>query len=217
MSCCKRVLFLLTNAGYPRLKRSWTRSSSWERRSASTARPFGINFQWIIPSKFHQTHNITLEPNRFFSDNFDRLTGTESLFLGVRVAVMDPFFITCDNSPDKSNIRGITDKLTTDIHSTLSMLKCQFMRYRSTASVWFSKCLNPAMYGNFDAPSSPNSLWVLFCGFSSKTLRVFSIFHNLDLPERGKSLVFSSPAFKRWNQSCPTRLLTTPSPSTSYS
>ena len=64
----------------------------------------------------------------FFNDEFGRLTGTESLFRGVRVAVI----FHLDNSPYKSSIHGITDKLMTDIHSTL---RCQFMRFRSTASV----------------------------------------------------------------------------------
>ena len=74
-------------------------------------------------------------PNRFFNDDFERVTGTESLFRGVRVAVIDPFFITCGNFPDKSIIHEFTDKLTTDIHSTLNLLRCQFMRYKSIASV----------------------------------------------------------------------------------
>ena len=34
-------------------------------------------------------------PTDFFNDDFGRLTGTEPLFRGVRVAVIDPFFITC--------------------------------------------------------------------------------------------------------------------------
>ena len=76
------------------------------------------------PLKFYQAHNITFgaEPI-FFNDDSGRLTGTEQLFRGVRVAIIDPFFITCDNS-DKSIIHGFTDKLSTDIISTLSLLKC---------------------------------------------------------------------------------------------
>ena len=76
----------------------------------------------------------TLRPT-IFKDDFGRLTGTLPLFRDVRVALIDPFVVTCDNSPDKSIIHGITDKLTTDIHSTLCLLRCQFMMYRSTASV----------------------------------------------------------------------------------
>ena len=68
---------------------------------------------------------------------------------------------------------------------------------------------------SFDGPSSSDSLRVLFCGVSSKTLRILSISHNLDLPEQGKSLVFCSPLFKRLNHRYATRLLTT-SPSTSH-
>ena len=41
-----------------------------------------------------------------FNDDFGSLTGTEPLFRGVRVAVIDPFNITCDNSPDKYIIYG---------------------------------------------------------------------------------------------------------------
>ena len=78
---------------------------------------------------------------------FSRLTGTESLFQGIRVVVIDAFCITCDNSPNKSFIHGITDKLTSDIHWTLRLFRCQFMRYRWTASEWFSKCLNLTMHG----------------------------------------------------------------------
>ena len=74
---------------------------------------------------------------------------TCSTAVDFRVPVTDPFFITCDNSPYTSIIYEITDKLTTDIHSTSSLLGCQFMRYRSTADVRFSKCPNLAMYGNF--------------------------------------------------------------------
>ena len=65
LSCYKRTLFLLTNAGYFVLKISWTRPCCWEWRSSSTARPFGTNSQWIVPSKFHQKHNITLGPKQF--------------------------------------------------------------------------------------------------------------------------------------------------------
>ena len=72
--------------------------------------------------------------------------GDRPLARGVRVAVIDPFFVTCDNSPDKFIIPKITDKLTTDIHSMLSVLRCQLMKYRSTVTVWFSKCLSLAMY-----------------------------------------------------------------------
>ena len=75
------------------------------------------------------------QTNLFYGD-FGRLTGTEPMFWSVRVAVIDPLYIACDNSPDKSIIHGITDKLTTDIYSLLNLLRCQFKRYRSTASVF---------------------------------------------------------------------------------
>ena len=114
-------------------------------RTALTVRPFGTNSQWITPSKFHQKHNITLGRTDLFNDDFGRFKGTKPLFRSVRVAVIDPFFITCDSYRDKCVIHGITDKLTTDIHSMLSLLRHQFMKNRSTSSVWF-KDINLAMY-----------------------------------------------------------------------
>ena len=154
-------------------------------------------------------HYFGVEPN------FLTMILADWLFRGVRVTVIDPFFITCNNSPDKYIIHRITDKLTTDIHSMWNLLRCQFMRYRSTAFVWFSKSLYLAMYGIFWFTKffwQPTST---FCGFSSKTVRIFSIFHNLGLPECGKSLVFSSTVLKRCNYRCATRSLTTP-PSISH-
>ena len=68
-----------------------------------------------------QTHNITLGPNLFFNDDFGRLAGSEPLFRGVRVAVMDQCFYTCDSFHDKSITLGIVDNLTTDIHSTIEV------------------------------------------------------------------------------------------------
>ena len=130
---------------------------------------FWHNSKWIIFSKFHQT-NITLWPNRLFNDDFGRLLGTEPLFRGIRVAVIYPFFIICFNSPDKSIIHGITDKLTTAIYSTLNLLRYQLMRYRSTATVWFYNVLIWRYMVYFDASSSSDSIRVLFSWFSSKTL-----------------------------------------------
>ena len=71
-----------------------------------------VNHTFKIPPDTQ--HYFGAEPI-FFNDGFGGLTGTESLFRGVRVAVMDPFFITCDNE--------MTDKLKTDIHSTISLLR----------------------------------------------------------------------------------------------
>ena len=67
---------------------------------------------------------------------------------------------------------------------------------------------------SFDAPSSSVSLRVFICEFSSKTRHIFSISHNLGLLERGNSLVFSSPALKRWNHGYAIPSVMTPSPST---
>ena len=176
--------------------------------------PVWNKLPWITPSKFF---NITLRPNRFFSnDDFGSLTGTESLFRGVRGAVIYPLFIRCDNSPDKSIIHVITDKLTRDIHSMFSLLTCQFMKYRSTASVWFPKCLNLAMYGIFWCTKFFCEATSTFTLFSSKTLLTFSIFYNLGLPQGGKPLVFSFPVLKRWDHCCVTCSLTTLSPSISH-
>ena len=147
-----------------------------------------INSQWITPSKFHQTHNITLRPNRFFYDNFDRLTETEPLFRGVRVAVINPF----------------------SSHVTILLINLSFMgfsiswRQISTlcwsVNSWdtdlqllydFPSILILQCMVSFDATSSSHGLWVLFCGSSSKTMGIFTILHNLELPESGKFLVFS--------------------------
>ena len=68
----------------------------------------------------------------------------------------------------------------------------------------------------FDAPSSSDSLRILFYGFSSKTLCIFSISYNFVLPELGTSIVFYFPVLKRWNHRCATRTLTTHSPSSSH-
>ena len=67
LSFFNRTLFRLTNAGYLLLKTSWTRSSCWQYRSASTARPFATISQWITPSKLHLTNNIILGPNHFLT------------------------------------------------------------------------------------------------------------------------------------------------------
>ena len=129
-------------------------------------------------------HYFGAEPI-FLNDDFGTLKGTEPLFSCVRVAVI-LFFITCDNSPDKSIIHGITDKLTTDIHSTLSLLRCRFMGYRSRASVRFSKCLNNlTMYGIFWCtkffwhPTSTDFLWKLCIYSQCSIIYVFQNVVNL--------------------------------------
>ena len=77
LSCYKWTLFRLTNDWYFRLKISRTRSSCW---SASTARPSGTNSQWIAPSKFHQTYNITLGPNRFLTMTLSGWRGRSTIW-----------------------------------------------------------------------------------------------------------------------------------------
>ena len=143
------------------------------------------------PHRLHAAHlqnstrNTLLWGQTDFSTILTRLTGTESLFRGVRVQVIYPFFITCDSYLDKSIIHWITDKLTTDIHSTLSLLTCQFMRYRSTASVWFSMCLNLRCKVSFDAPCSSDSLRVFFADFLPKLCiysqyLIIQVFQNVE-------------------------------------
>ena len=68
-----------------------------------------------LPSESHlqrSTRQTTFHWGRtdFFNDDFGRLTGIEPLFRGVRVAVLDQVFITCNN--DKSFNHGITGKMT---------------------------------------------------------------------------------------------------------
>ena len=95
-------------------------------------------------------------------------------------------------------------------NSTLYLLRCQFMRDRSTADVLFFKYHNLVIYGIFWCVTffwKPTST---FCRFSSKTLRLYLISHNLGLSEHGKSLVFSFPVLKQKYS------LTTPSPSTPH-
>ena len=148
LSCYKRTLFRLTNAGYVSKYHELIRVVENKDTHRLLAR------KEYTPRESHiqnPTRHTTLlwDRTHFFKDNCGRLAATEALFWGVRVAEMDVCFNTCDNSPDKSIMLGITDKLMTDIHSTLSLLSCQFMRYRSTDSVWFSKDLDVAMFGIF--------------------------------------------------------------------
>ena len=49
-----------------------------------------------------------------------------------------------------------------------------------------------------------------------QNVRIFSISHNLGVPERGKSLEFSSPVLKHWDHHSATCTLMTPSPSISH-
>ena len=97
-----------------------------------------------LQNSTRHTTSLSGRTDIFYVD-FGRLTWTEPLFRDVRVQVIDTFFSTCDNSPDKSIIHVITGNLTTDIHSTLVLLRCQFMRYRSVVSVGFSKCFIQTM------------------------------------------------------------------------
>ena len=114
--CFKRTLFRLTNTGFLRLKISWTPSV------VENKNPHRLHVRLEqTPSESHlqtSTRHTTLLWGRteFFNDDFGRLTGTEPLFRGVRISVKDPFFITCGNSPDKSIIHGISDRMTTDVH-----------------------------------------------------------------------------------------------------
>ena len=68
MSCCKITLFRLTNL----------------RISVS-------KFHELVPVVENKDPQQHYGPNGFFNDDFGKLTGTEPLFRGVRVAVIDPF------------------------------------------------------------------------------------------------------------------------------
>ena len=114
----------------------------------------------------NSTRDSTLFRSRtdFFNNDFGRLTGTEPLFRAIRVAVIDPFFITCDNSPSSTGLPISWRQIST---LRWACWGCQFMRYRSTASVWFSKFLNLVMYGIFCCTrffwqSTSIFLWIFF-------------------------------------------------------
>ena len=135
-------------------------------------------------------HNITLGPNRFlFNDDFGRLTGTEALFQGVRVTLIDPF--SSQVTVLLINLWFMEVPINWRQISTLR-LACwgvnswgtdlQLLYDFPSVLIWRCKVY-------FDAQSSSDSLRLLFCVFSSKILRILSISHNFDLPERGKSLV----------------------------
>ena len=140
-----------------------------------SARPFGTNSQWITPSKFHETHNIIWGPNKLFqNDDFGRLTGDWATVSRSQVYGNRPiFFITCDNFPDKSIIHGITDKLTTDIHSALSCWGVNSWGTDLQVLYDFPRVLIWRCTVSFDAPSSSDRLRVLFADFSTK-LYVYS-------------------------------------------
>ena len=107
----------------------------------------------------------TLGPTRFFNDDFGRLMRIDPLFRVVRVAVLDPFFMTYDKSPDKSIINGIINKLKADIHSRCA---CWGVKSRGTDLQLlydFPSLLVCWSMVSFYAPSSPGSLWVLFAYF----------------------------------------------------
>ena len=93
-------------------------------------------------------HIFNIPPDtQYYFDDFGRLTGNEPMFRGVRVAVVDPFFITCDNSPDTSIIHGITDKLTTyplyvesievSIHEVQIYSFCMIFQVSESGDVWY--------------------------------------------------------------------------------
>ena len=91
-------------------------------------------------------HYFGAEPI-FFSDDFSRLSGTEPFFRSVRVGVIDPFFITCDNSPDKSIIHGFTDTLMTEISTLRWACWGVNSKDKDLQLLYdFSKCLNLGMY-----------------------------------------------------------------------
>ena len=92
LSCCKRTLFQLTNAGISVSKFHElvpvVENKDPHRLHACLEQ---------TPSESHLRNSIrhTLLWGRtdFFNDDFGRLAGTEPLFWGVRVGVIDPIFI----------------------------------------------------------------------------------------------------------------------------
>ena len=114
--------------------------------------------------KFQQTHNITLGLTHFWS------------YVAI-ILINLSFMVLPISWRQISTLRWVcwgVNPWGTDLH-----LLYDFPR----VLMW--RCVV-----SFDAPSSSDSLIVLFCRFSSKTLSIFSISHNLGLPEHGKYLVF---------------------------
>ena len=145
----------------------------------------------------------------FLTDYFVTLTGTEPLFRGIMIAVIDPFSSNVTIFPINLSSIGLPIswwQISTprwacwDVNSLATDLQLLY----DLPSVLISRSMI-----SFETPSYSDSLRVHFCDFF-KTLRVFSISNNLDLPERGKSLVFSSPVLKRWHHRCAKWSRTTP-------
>ena len=91
LSCCKRILFRLTNAGSQNFMNSFQLLRIKIRIDCTPVwNKLPVNRTFKIPP---DTHYFGADTD-FFNDDFGRLTGTEPLFRGVRVAVVDPFFIT---------------------------------------------------------------------------------------------------------------------------
>ena len=134
LSCCKRTLFQLTNAWVSQPQNFMNLFQLLRIKILINCTPVWNKLPLNQAFKILPDTQYYLGPNWFFNYAFGRLTRTEPLFRDVRVAVIYIFFITCDNSSDIFITHGIINTLTTDIHFTLSLLRCQFMRYRSTAS-----------------------------------------------------------------------------------
>ena len=143
------------------------------------------------PSESHPqicTRHTTVHWGRtdFFNDNFGRLTGTKPLFWGTRVGVTGPFFT--------SQVTILLINRSMDKISTLHWACWGVNSWRTDLKLMydFPRVLIWQCMVSFDALNS-------FFGFSSKTLRIFSISYNLSLPEHAKSLVFSFPVLKCLN------------------
>ena len=98
LSCSKRTLFRLTNAGSLDIINSFQLLRIKIRIDCSPVwNKLPVNHSFKIP---RHTQHYSWAESIFINDDFGRLTETELLFLDIRVAVIDPFFIICDNSPD---------------------------------------------------------------------------------------------------------------------
>ena len=174
LSCCKRTLFPLTNAGYLHLK--------FHKLIVVENKDLHTRFEHIPKeTRLHNSirHTVLLWGRTdLFNEGFGKLMGNEPLFRGISVAVIDPFFTTCGNLLINLSSMGLP---TSWRHISTLLWACwgtdlQLLYDFPSVLIWW--CMV-----TFDAPSSSDILLVLFFRFSSKTLHIFSISYYLGLPE----------------------------------
>ena len=98
-----------------------------------------VNHTFKIPPDTQ--HYFGAEPILFDNDS-DRLTGTEPMFRGVKVAVKDPF---SSHVTILLNVSFVGLPIIRQLISTLRLV-CWGVNSWATVSVWFFKCHNLAMY-----------------------------------------------------------------------